>query len=76
MPQLSLYLDEQTLKRVQEAARLSDTSVSKWVAGQLKARLHHEWPGGYFDLFGSVQDDAFKRPAAPRVRDDVTRESL
>lgn len=76
MPQLSLYLDEKTLKMVQQAAKLSRISVSKWVANQLKAQLCSEWPQEYFKLFGSVTDPSFKAPKAMTTADDIPRETL
>ncbi len=76
MPQLSLYLDEKTLKMVQQAAKLSRISVSKWVANQLKAQLHNEWPQEYFKLFGSIADPSFDEPEPMTTADDVPREAL
>ena len=39
MPQISLYIDEATLKKIERAARKKRVSISKWVAEQLRARL-------------------------------------
>ena len=63
MPQLSLYFDETTLRRVERAAKLGNVSVSKWVRGRLLRSLEDDWPDGYFDLFGVIQDPSFDRPA-------------
>ena len=63
MPQLSLYLDDGTLKMVEKAAKLSNTSISKWVKGKVIQSLENEWPDGYFDLFGSIGDASFDAPA-------------
>ena len=76
MPQLSLYLDEKTLKLVQQSAKLSRISVSKWVANQLKAQLHNEWPQEYFKLFGAIADPSFGRSEPMTTADDVPREAL
>ena len=76
MPQLSLYLDEKTLKMVQQAAKLSRISVSKWVARQLRAQLHNEWPEEYFKLFGSITDPSFDGPEPMTTAADVPREAL
>jgi hypothetical protein len=76
MPQLSLYLDDNTLRRIQEAAQLSNESVSKWVAKQLKMQLHNQWPPKYFSLFGSVDDPSFSKPEAIDADHDITREPL
>ena len=63
MPQLSLYLDDGTLKMVEKAAKLSNTSISKWVRSKVIQSLENEWPDGYFELFGSTGDASFETPA-------------
>ena len=63
MPQVTLYFDETTLRRVERAATLGNVSVSKWVRGRLLRSLEDDWPDGYFDLFGAIQDPSFDRPA-------------
>ena len=76
MPQLSLYFDEVTLRRVERAAKLSKVSVSKWVRTRLLRSLDDEWPDGYFDLFGSIQDHTFDRPADIWEPSSMSRETL
>jgi len=39
MPQISLYIDEPTLKKVENAALREHVSISKWVAEQIRARV-------------------------------------
>lgn len=62
MPQISLYIDESTLKKVEHAAARQHTSLSKWVIEQLKTKLDPVYPAQYEDLFGSVNDTSFSRP--------------
>lgn len=76
MPQLSLYFDDATLKRVEKAAKLSRVSTSKWVRGRLMRSLEDEWPDDYFDLFASIQDDSFERPEDVPDRPSMSREKL
>ncbi len=59
MPQLSLYLDEDTLKKIELAAKIDHTSISKWVSTKLKESLNNTWPVNYESLFGSINDDTF-----------------
>ncbi|NQT58328.1 MAG: hypothetical protein HQ557_05040 [Bacteroidetes bacterium] len=46
MPQISLYIDEVTLKKVELAAKLAHLSISKFVAARLKEyiliRVYHK----------------------------------
>ena len=44
MPQISLYIDEPTLKKVENAAKRQNTSISKWVAEQIRARVEPVYP--------------------------------
>ena len=36
MPQISLYIDEETLKKVEKAAKKEHISISKWVGNNIK----------------------------------------
>jgi len=74
MPQLSLYLDDGTLKMVENAAKLSNTSISECVMIKVIQSLEIEWPDGYFDLFGSIGDTFFDIPAEPDGINTTPRE--
>lgn len=76
MAQISLYIDDKTLKMVENAASRQHMSVSKWVAEQIRARLVPAYPPGFEDLFGSVKDDTFKAPPRVGFDADVDRASL
>jgi hypothetical protein len=76
MPQLSLYLDEETLKKVEKAAKINKVSVSKWVRNNVIRSLQDEWPEGFFELFGSIQDDSFRSPEELASIATVPREKL
>ena len=76
MPQISLYIDEVTLKKVESAASRQHVSISKWVADQIRSKVDPVYPKGYENLFGSVSDDSFARPDQPNFQSDSVRESL
>jgi len=76
MLQISLYIDEATLKKVATLAKKEHKSISKWVRIRIKDSLENSWPDNYFSLFGSVTDKKFVRPKGLRVKVDVTREKL
>lgn len=76
MPQISLYVDKETLKKVNKAANLSNKSVSEWVAHKIKYTLKMNWPEGYFSLFGIVKDRTFKRPPKKSFSNDIKRETF
>lgn len=76
MPQISLYIDETTLKKVENAALRQHVSISKWVAEQIRSRVEPIYPVHFEDLFGSVADDTFTRPKESAFSSDSKRESL
>ena len=59
MPQISLYVDKETLQKVEKAAKIERISISRWVGQRIKNAVNEEYPKGYFDLFGSIKDDSF-----------------
>jgi hypothetical protein len=63
--QVTLYMDEELRSRVEEAARRADMSVSRWVVRAVTENLERSWPDGWFDLFGSLEDEDL--PEASRL---------
>ena len=76
MPQISLYIDEITLKKVESAAMRQHVSISKWVADQIRKKVDPTYPIGFEDLFGAITDPSFKRPDTMTFSNDSRRESF
>ena len=76
MPQLSLYLDAETLKKIEKAAALENTSISKWVSGKLVEHLGKNWPDNFSSLYGSVDDNTFCAETIKDFLGDIKREDL
>jgi hypothetical protein len=76
MPQISLYIDEYTLKKVENRAKQENTSVSKWVGESIKKSISDEYPKGFFELFGSLKHIPFERPAQGKIEDDCPLEQF
>lgn len=76
MPQISLYIDEKTLKKIEVIAGLENISLSKWVGSRIKESLDNNYPPNYFELFGSVKDDTLKEPEELYNSSDSAREEL
>lgn len=83
MPQVSLYVDDETMKELRSEAKSEGVSLSKYVALRLRSggrcNTSSGLPSGYFDsLYGCLSDDdSFVRPAqidsaldAPRLAFD------
>ena len=77
MAQITIYMDEGTLKKIEVAARKEHDSISKWVKKRLVKSLQGGWPEGFFDLFGALRDDdSFKRPEQTDWSKDRKRPAL
>ena len=76
MPQISLYIDEETLRRIEKAAEAEKTSISKWVGTQLKKTLQTTYTEDFLNLFGSIKDEQFISPTREPFEKDTERESL
>lgn len=76
MPQISLYIDETTLKKVENAAQRQHVSISKWVAEQIRTRIEPIYPENYELLFGSISDETFTRPDSVSFELDNKREVI
>ena len=76
MPQISLYIDEPTLKKIENAASRQRVSISKWVAEQIKTRIEPVYPPEYENLFGSISDSSFVRPEQLSFNADAIREEI
>ena len=74
MPQISLYIDEPTLRKVEYAAKAQQISISKWVADQIRSRGDAVYPTGFEQLFGSIDDDTFVEPQDISASADSQRE--
>jgi len=76
MPQISLYIDEATLRKVESAASRQHVSISKWVAEQIRSKVEPVYPKDYEDLFGSLQEDSLVRPEDLDRTLDIPREAF
>jgi len=76
MPQISLYIDETTLKKVENAALKQHVSISKWVAEQIRTRVEPIYPVNFENLFGSISDESFMRPEDISFKMDNKREVI
>ena len=76
MPQISLYIDSDTLKKITNRAKREGQSISKWVKSRISESIEKDWPADYFSLFGSIDDKSFDRPSQGKLNDNANRQSL
>ena len=72
MAQVTLYLDEETKKRVRKAAKAAGMSQSRWLAELVRQRTATEWPAEVHELAGTWPDfpeaDELRRSTGRDVR--------
>ncbi|MEK7748302.1 MAG: hypothetical protein AAB300_04435 [Nitrospirota bacterium] len=76
MPQISLYIDENTLKKVENAALRRHMSLSKWVVEQIRRQVAPIYPKEFENLFGSITDETFMEPIEINRYVDIERFDL
>ena len=57
MPQLAIYLDEETAKELDEAAERDGKSRSEWVREAIKQKLSDRLPDSFFAVLGTWEDE-------------------
>ena len=62
MPQISVYIDNDTIKKIERAAKLENKSISGWIASRIQLSLEEKYPTDWFKLYGSIKDDSFQEP--------------
>lgn len=76
MAQISLYIDEKTLKKIELAAKIENISISKYVTRKMNETLRISWPDNFDSLFGSITDKTFNFVEQLSTGDDIPRERL
>jgi hypothetical protein len=70
MSQITLYLDEETQALMEQAAKASGTSKSRWVAELIRAQIRRQWSAAFLDAAGSIPDFPLRgADAAPEAAD-------
>ena len=76
MSQLTIYLDEASMRDVKKAAKREHISVSLWARKRLCRDFRHTWPNNYFELFGALRDSDLVRPTQGDMVADINRKAL
>lgn len=76
MGQVTIYLDNDSEKRMKQAANAAGMPISRWMARLVYEKTHNEWPQAVREAAGAWKD--FPEPAELRQKmaDDAPRESL
>jgi hypothetical protein len=64
MPQIMIYLDEETEQVMRKAAERVGLPYSRWVAGLIRAAGRTTWPQEFLQFWGAIPD----APLADEIR--------
>lgn len=76
MAQLTIYLDEDLIQRVREAAQEAGIPQSQWIAKLIRERTRTSWPESVRKLAGSWKDFPSLEELRETEGTDTQRESL
>ena len=66
MGQVTIYIDEETEKKMNASAKAKKVSRSRWVTEVIREKVAKEWPASVRELVGSWKDF----PSAEELRSD------
>lgn len=76
MGQVTIYLDDDTEKRMTADAKRLRISKSKWITNVIREKLVSDWPDAVRDLPGSWEDFPDLEDLRTEPRADADREAL
>lgn len=76
MSQVTIYLDEDTDRRMRKAARQAGLSRSQWLARLIREKTRNEWSTEVREAAGSWNDFPDADELRGSLGDDLPRESL
>lgn len=76
MSQVTIYLDEQTDKKLRQAVAKSGLSKSQWITRLIKEKTATEWPEAVREMVGEWQDVPDQEEIRDSAGKDLPREEL
>lgn len=76
MGQVTIYLDDETERKMVASARRMNLSKSKWIASLIQEKLLDDWPLSVRELPGTWQDFPSTEELRAGFSSDVDRESM
>jgi hypothetical protein len=76
MGQITIYLDNETEKKMQNMIKKSGVSKSKWIAGLIREKTAETWPQSVKELAGSWSDFPNAEDIRKNLGKDVGRENI
>lgn len=62
MPQLSLYIDDETMEVLKKSAGERDVSLSRYARDLISSQSESAWPSDFWDAYGALKNGSFVVP--------------
>ena len=76
MAQLTIYMDDNTVKQIEKAAHAEHSSVSKWIKNKILQFFQKEWTADFIKTLGILKGDELQIPEDIPCNHDQPREKL
>jgi hypothetical protein len=76
MSQMTIYLDDASVRAIKRSAKREHVSVSNWARRRLCEAVRDTWPTDFFTAFGALRDSDLERPPQPSPASDAKRQEL
>ncbi len=76
MSQMTIYLDETSMRAIKRSAKREHVSVSNWARRRLCEAVRETWPDDFLATLGSLADSDLIRPSQDDMPHDANRETL
>ncbi|MBE0511412.1 MAG: CopG family transcriptional regulator [Gammaproteobacteria bacterium] len=76
MGQLTIYLDDESERRLKSAAASAGMPVSRWVARLIQEKTRSEWPTAVREMAGAWQDFPDLEAIREAEAKDIDREAF
>jgi len=76
MPQVTIYLDDETARSARAAAAAAGVAVSRWISDLIRQRAANEWPRDVVALSGCWPDFPLAEELRSLPPTDTEREGL
>lgn len=76
MSQMTIYLDEASVRAIKRSAKREHVSVSNWARRRLCEAVRDTWPEDFFQTLGALRDSDLERPPQSALASDTQREAF
>jgi hypothetical protein len=76
MGQVTIYLDSETEKKMNNAIKKTGISKSKWISDLIKQKMTSTWPENIIKLAGAWTDLPTAEDIRKNMAEDADRESI